>query len=247
MEQGRASDAGRFCFVFEDLRLERFGRGPLDLAAQAQQKLQFDGRLRSRSMGSKVQDVRLDGKGRLAEGGPVADVGDRLKAAPADRQPRDVDAEGGQQPVVGARLTVGTSSRVPMPRPRACVERTSKGRPSIQRARVMSPAATRPDGGAGNLKAVRATRTGDGRGRQSRTPRQSLELGDAGLGAMAEAEVAALVQAAQAESFHQNGAHKLPRGQRGQRRIEGQHQHRVDAGEASRRRRSSMGVSSRGA
>jgi len=32
-------------YVFEDLRLESFGRGPLDFAAQAEQKLKLDRRL----------------------------------------------------------------------------------------------------------------------------------------------------------------------------------------------------------
>ena len=48
----------------------------------------------------------------------------------------------GSNPAYGARFTVGTSSRDPTPRPRACVDRTPNGRPSIHRARRTSPAAT---------------------------------------------------------------------------------------------------------
>ena len=58
-----------------------------------------------------------------------------------------------------------------------------------------------------------------------------LEFGHAGLGAMAEAEVASLMEAAKAQSVHQNAAHKLPRRERCQRRIEGQHHHSVNASE----------------
>ncbi len=58
-----------------------------------------------------------------------------------------------------------------------------------------------------------------------------FEIGHSGLGAMAKAEVAAFMQAAHGESVHQNAAHKLPRGKRGERRIEGQHHDRVNAGE----------------
>ena len=37
------------------------------------------------------------------------------------------------------------------------------------------------------------------------------------------------MQATNAERIHQNPAHKLPGRQHGQRRVEGQHQHRIDA------------------
>ena len=61
-----------------------------------------------------------------------------------------------------------------------------------------------------------------------------FELGHSGLGSVAKAEVAALMHAAHAQSVHQYAARKLPRRQRGQRGIEGQHHHRVNAGEAQK-------------
>ena len=56
-----------------------------------------------------------------------------------------------------------------------------------------------------------------------------LQLFNTGLGIAPKSEVAALVQAADAKRFHQNLAHKLPGRQHGQRRVEGQHQNRIDA------------------
>jgi len=58
---------------------------------------------------------------------------------------------------------------------------------------------------------------------------ESLQLHDAGAGAVAKMEVAALVQGANAQAINQDAAHKLPRRQGGQGRVKGQHQHRIDA------------------
>ncbi len=57
-----------------------------------------------------------------------------------------------------------------------------------------------------------------------------LQLRHAGARAVAKVEISALVQPANPQSAHQNPAHELRGRQPGKRRVEGQHQHRVDAG-----------------
>ena len=95
MEALRPSD------VLHDLGLERFRAGPLDFGAEAVEKLKFNRSFFAqvrRIVRFEVEDVRLDGEGGFAEGRPVADVGDGLKAARGfavpDGQPGHVDAKG---------------------------------------------------------------------------------------------------------------------------------------------------------
>jgi hypothetical protein len=57
------------------------------------------------------------------------------------------------------------------------------------------------------------------------------EFSDASLGVVAEAEVTAFVKAEQAEGVVEDGADKFAGREAGQRRIEGQYEHGVDAGE----------------
>ena len=86
-----------FGHILEDLRLERFRRRPSNLSAQAQQEFKIDRRLLVHVDGLEVQDVRLDGKRRLAECGPVANIAHGLETSSSRGQPRHVNAEGRQQ------------------------------------------------------------------------------------------------------------------------------------------------------
>ena len=73
------------------------------------------------------------------------------------------------------------------------------------------------------------------------------EFRDAGLGAMAEAEVAALVDGADAQAFNEDGAHKIFAGEACQRSVKGQHEYRIHSGSGEQAEPLGMGVISRGA
>ena len=97
----------RLGHIPENLRLQGFRRGPLDLPPQPQQKLHHHRRLLVHFHRLKVQNVRFDGKRRLAERRPVSHVGHRLKLAFADHDPRDINPESGKQPVVSRQIHRG--------------------------------------------------------------------------------------------------------------------------------------------
>src|ERR1035438_9245590 len=56
------------------------------------------------------------------------------------------------------------------------------------------------------------------------------KLSDAGMGAVAEAEVAALVYSADLQALHEDAADEALRGEAGERRIKRQNQHVVNTG-----------------
>ncbi len=130
-------------YILEDLRLQRFGRWPLDLAAANATGTPIRAASPRPTHWLEVQDVRFHAESRAFKRGPVANIGHRLKTAPAHRKPSHIDAE---TPAAVRRRPPGSPwapaaacrRRVPAPG----VERTAKGLPSIQRARFMSPAAT---------------------------------------------------------------------------------------------------------
>src|ERR1035437_8938463 len=186
----------------EDLRFQSFRRGPLLLAAQPQQEFNFNGRLVVHVDGLEVEDVRLNGEGRLAEGGAVAYVGDCLERAPGDREPRDVDPEGWKLPVVSRQVHRGHQMTGADAAPAGLRGANLKGAAQHPaRAGHVARGHVFPDGGTGNLQASYPHRRMNVDGK-TKLRAKGLELGHSSLGAMSKAEVAAFMQAAQGESFY---------------------------------------------
>src|ERR1035437_9180161 len=219
-------------YIPEDLRSQSFRRGPLSLAAQPEQELDYDGRLIVYVDWLEVEDVRLDGEGRLAEGGAVAYVGDCLERASADREPRDVDPEGWKLSVVSRQVHRRHKKTGADAAPTGLRGANLKGAAQHPaRARHVARSHVVSDRGTGNFQIAHPHRRMDVDGK-AKLRAKCFELSHSGLGAMSKAEVAAFMQAANSERVHQNAVDKLPRRQEGERRIEGQHHHRVDAGES---------------
>ena len=117
-----------------------------------------------------------------------------------------------------------------MPRPRACVERTANGRPSIQRARLMSPAAT--SARTAELEtSIPCTRTASMHvHREAKLRAESRPAPSRRPSARAQSGSSALVHAAHAAALRPASARTNSRARElRQRRIERQHQHRIDA------------------
>ncbi len=116
-----------------------------------------------------------------------------------------------------------------MPRPRACVESTVNGRPSIHRARRTSPAATsariaeletsRPAHAHRPMQAHREAQLRSHRGQFFHARRRSVP----------EAEVLPLVHGPHSERADKNLFDELSRRETRQRLVEFQHQCRVDS------------------
>src|ERR1035437_1954134 len=189
-------------YIPEDLRFQSFRRGPLSLAAQPEQELDYDGRLIVYVDWLEVEDVRLDGEGRLAEGWAVANVGDCLERASADREPRDVDPEGWKLSVVSRQVHRGHQKTGANAAPTGLRGANLKGAAQHPaRAGHVARGHARPNGGTGNFQFAHPHRRMDVDGK-AKLRAKGLERGHSSLGAMSKAEVAAFMQAAQGESFY---------------------------------------------
>ena len=90
--------------VFEYLRLQRLGRRPLNLAAQAEQKLELQGSLIADCYRLEVEDVGLYAEAGAVEGWPIAHICDGVKALPGKGDARDINTECGQKAVVRSQI-----------------------------------------------------------------------------------------------------------------------------------------------
>ena len=79
----------------------------MHFAAEAEEELEFDGRLVVEVDGFEVEDVGLDGEGGFTEGGTISDVGDGLEAPAIHSEPGDVHAESGKDVLVGGKIDGG--------------------------------------------------------------------------------------------------------------------------------------------
>ncbi len=97
--------------IAADLRPESFRAGPANLGAEPFQERQGQWGLLGEVNGMEVEQVGFDREGVCAEGGAIADVGQRIEGfaggACADFQCGDVDAVGRQQFRVGREVDGG--------------------------------------------------------------------------------------------------------------------------------------------
>jgi hypothetical protein len=92
------------CNIFQDLRFQRIGGGPLYLSPQAEEEFKIQGSVVQEIDWFEIQNVGLDAEAYAFERGAIADVRDSLKATVAHCEPRNVDARAGKQTLIWRKI-----------------------------------------------------------------------------------------------------------------------------------------------
>lgn len=234
--------------VLFDLGEEGFGGGEALFVAETVEEAEVEGGGFGEVDGVEVEQVGLDGEGVCAEGGAVADVGDGVEGlggdvgcgfrrgaarrgwrGGADLEAGDVDAVRGDELGVGGEVDggYGVAGAVAAAGSRCAADAEGAMEEAVRGGDVTGgdEGADAAGGDGGSVEALRGV-AGDG---AAEVGAEGLEGVDAGLGAVAEAEVFALVKFDDVELAVEEVVSELAGAHAGEIAVEGQDDDVVDA------------------
>ena len=218
------------CYVKAYLGAESLGVREALLGAKAFEEGEAEGSGFSKVNRVEVEEMGFNGEGICAEGGTIANVGDRLEGLFSDSQGRDVDAVGGEEFRVGGEVDGGDGEAGAVAPAGGGggvdAERAAKERAGVRYVPSSKEGADAGGGDDGPAEEVR----GKDADSEAEFGAELLEGGDGAFGAIAETEVLAFVNFGGVGGVSEDGFGEEAGGELGESGVEGKDEGGVNAG-----------------